>query len=77
MDPNFAAAYRGLASDYASLAEIGRASQYLGKAFELRSRVSEREKLAIAADYYRFVSGELDKAAQTYQEWVESQTPPA
>jgi eukaryotic-like serine/threonine-protein kinase len=72
IDPNFAAAYRGLASNYASLAEIGRASQYLGKAFELRSHVSEREKLAIAADYYRFVSGELDKAAQTYQEWVES-----
>jgi serine/threonine protein kinase/tetratricopeptide (TPR) repeat protein len=72
LDPNFAAAYRGLAGNYASLAEIGRASQYLGKAFELRSYVSEREKLAIAADYYRFVSGELDKAAQTYQEWVES-----
>jgi eukaryotic-like serine/threonine-protein kinase len=72
IDPNFAAAYRGLASNYASLAEIGRASQYLGKAFELRSHVSEREKLAIAADYYRFVSGELDKAAQTYQEWIES-----
>jgi eukaryotic-like serine/threonine-protein kinase len=72
IDPNFAAAYRGLASNYASLAEIGRASQYLGKAFQLRSHVSEREKLAIAADYYRFVSGELDKAAQTYQEWVES-----
>lgn len=72
LDPNFAAAYRGLASGYASLAETGRASQYLGKAFELRHNASEREKLYIAADYYRFVSGELDKAAQTYQEWVEN-----
>lgn len=72
LDPNFAAAYRGLASGYASLAETGRASQYLGKAFELRHHASEREKLYIAADYYRFVSGELDKAAQTYQEWVEN-----
>ncbi len=72
LDPNFAAAYRGLAGGYASLAETGRASQYLGKAFELRHHASEREKLAIAADYYRFVSGELDKAAQTYQEWIEN-----
>jgi eukaryotic-like serine/threonine-protein kinase len=72
LDPNFAAAYRGLASGYASLAETGRASEYLGKAFELRHHASEREKLAIAADYYRFVSGELDKAAQTYQEWIEN-----
>ena len=72
LDPNFAAAYRGLASGYASLAQTGRASEYLGKAFQLRQHVSEREKLVIAADYYRFVSGELDKAAQTYEEWIEN-----
>ena len=72
LDPNFAAAYRGLANSYASLAEMGRASEYQGKAFENRSHSSEREKLAIAADYYRFVTGELDKSAQTYQEWIEN-----
>ncbi len=72
LDPNFAAAYRGLANSYASLAEMGRASEYQGKAFEFRSHSSEREKLAIAADYYRFVTGELDKSAQTYQEWIEN-----
>jgi tetratricopeptide (TPR) repeat protein len=72
LDPSFAAAYRGLANSYASLAEIGRASEYQGKAFENRAHASEREKLAIAADYYRFVTGELDKAAQTYQEWIEN-----
>ncbi len=72
LDPSFAAAYRGLANSYASLAELGRASEYQGKAFEFRSHSSEREKLAIAADYYRFVTGELDKSAQTYQEWIEN-----
>ncbi|MGC2194816.1 MAG: protein kinase [Terriglobales bacterium] len=72
LDPNFAAAYRGLANSYASLAEFGRASDYQGKAFENRAHASEREKLAIAADYYRFVTGELDKAVQTYQEWIEN-----
>jgi eukaryotic-like serine/threonine-protein kinase len=38
----------------------------------LREHASEREKLRIAADYYTNVTGELDKAAQTYQETIES-----
>jgi eukaryotic-like serine/threonine-protein kinase len=38
----------------------------------LREHASEREKLGIAAEYYRNVTGELDKAAQTYQESIES-----
>ena len=58
--------------DYASLSELGRASEYFTKAFQLREHASEREKLAIAAYYYRAVTGELDKAAQTYQEHIES-----
>ena len=35
LDPEFAAAYRGLANSYASLAELGRASEYQGKAFDI------------------------------------------
>ena len=38
----------------------------------MREHASEREKLTIAADYYQNVTGELDKAAQTYQEEIES-----
>jgi eukaryotic-like serine/threonine-protein kinase len=38
----------------------------------LREHASEREKLAITADYYSSVTGELEKAEQTYQEWIES-----
>ena len=53
-------------------ARLGRASEYFTKAFQLREHASEREKLRIAADYYRNVTGELDKAAQTYQEAIES-----
>jgi hypothetical protein len=34
------------------LGEVGRASEYGAKAFELREHASEREKLAITADYY-------------------------
>src|ERR1700741_5316085 len=72
LDPNFALGYRGVGNDYVSLGELGRASEYFAKAFQLREHASEREKLAIAADYYQAATGELDKAAQTYQEEIES-----
>lgn len=72
LDPEFATAYEAIGLQYADLGELGRASQYLSKAFELRDHASEREKLAIAASYYRTVTGELDKAAQIYQQNIES-----
>jgi eukaryotic-like serine/threonine-protein kinase len=72
LDPNFATGYRAVGIDYNNLSEPGRASEYFTKAFQLREHASEREKLSIAADYYRNVTGELDKAAQTYQEQIES-----
>ena len=72
LDPNFAMGYLAVGDDYFSLGELGRASEYYTKAFQLREHASEREKLAITADYYRNVTGELDKAAQTYQQEIES-----
>ena len=72
LDPNFAMGYGAVGDDYASLSELGRASEYLTKAFQLREHASEREKLHIAADYFQSVTGELSKAAQTYQEEIES-----
>src|SRR3984957_15630898 len=72
LDPNFAMGYRGVGESYLSLAELGRAGEYFTKAFELREHASEHEKLLIAATYYRSVTGELGKAAQTYQEEIES-----
>ncbi len=72
LDPNFAMAYRAVGIDYASLSELGRANEYFTKAFQLREHASEREKLTIAAEYYSYATGELDKAAQTFQEEIES-----
>jgi tetratricopeptide (TPR) repeat protein len=72
LDPNFATGYGALGGDYLSLSELGRASEYFTKAFQLREHASEREKLLIAADYYSDVTGELDKAAETYQQAIES-----
>jgi tetratricopeptide (TPR) repeat protein len=72
LDSNFASGYWSLANDYFSMSEPERASDYLTKAFELREHASEREKLRIAADYYTFVTGQLDKAAKLFQEWSEN-----
>jgi DNA-binding winged helix-turn-helix (wHTH) protein/tetratricopeptide (TPR) repeat protein len=71
LDPDFAMAYRALGIDYATLSELGRASEYFSKAFQLREHASERERLTISADYYSYATGELDKAAQTFREEME------
>jgi|HubBroStandDraft_6_1064221.scaffolds.fasta_scaffold00005_113 Tfp pilus assembly protein PilF/predicted Ser/Thr protein kinase len=72
LDPNFARGYNALGADYAGLGEVGRASEYIAKAFQLRDHASEREKLLITANYHLNVTGELDKAAQAFKEQIEN-----
>jgi eukaryotic-like serine/threonine-protein kinase len=72
LDPNFAEGYLAMGSNYNNIDETGRAREYFARAFQLREHASEWEKLNIAAVYYRNVTGELDKTAQTYQEWIAS-----
>jgi eukaryotic-like serine/threonine-protein kinase len=71
LDPTFAIGYQGVGVDYYVLGEVGRANEYFRKAFELRDHASEREKLAITADYYSTVTGEQEKAAQAYQQAIQ------
>jgi eukaryotic-like serine/threonine-protein kinase len=72
LDPNFAMGYDALGENYWTLGELGRAKEYFAKAFALRGNTTEREKRAISGGYYLVVIGDLDKAAQTYQEEIES-----
>jgi predicted Zn-dependent protease len=74
LDPNFALAYNQLGFSYSNLGENSLAAQNVAKAFVLRERVGEREKLIIQSDYYLIVSGDLEKARQSYELW--SQTYP-
>ena len=71
LDPEFAVCHRVLGAVYAALGQQDRASEYYTRAFRLRDHASEWEKLAIAGDYYLFVTGELDKAAEAYERWIE------
>lgn len=72
LDPNFAAAYSALGISYYNLREPGLASKNLQKAYDLRDKVSEREKFRISGNYYLLVTGELEKAIQTYETWAQT-----
>jgi tetratricopeptide (TPR) repeat protein len=69
LDPYFAIAYARLAVVYTNegQSELSRlASQ---KAYELRDRVSEREKLYVEWSYYGNVTGQWDKTNETLDLW--------
>ena len=72
LDPNFAMAYYDVGDGYYSLNQLGRASQYYTKAFELRQHANDRSKLLITGNYYSTVTGEHDKAARTFHEMIET-----
>jgi eukaryotic-like serine/threonine-protein kinase len=67
VDPNFAYAYAGLAVQYYNSNQPKLAAEYAEKAFALRDRVSELEKLRISSFYYTFVTGEVDKQIEVLQ----------
>jgi eukaryotic-like serine/threonine-protein kinase len=74
LDPNFALAYAALASCHYDLGESDKAAEYAKKAYELRDRVSERERFVIESRYHLFATGDLEKARQVMELW--SQTYP-
>jgi tetratricopeptide (TPR) repeat protein len=69
LDPSFAMAHLGAAIAYANLRESEPSRQALQRAFNLRDRTSEIERLQIAATYYQFV-GNYSQAARTYGDWT-------
>jgi serine/threonine protein kinase/DNA-binding winged helix-turn-helix (wHTH) protein/tetratricopeptide (TPR) repeat protein len=71
LDPGFASAYNVLGGGYYDLGQPTRAAAYIAKAFSLRERASEYEKLGITMQYYIHVTGELGKVVQICQEFVE------
>ena len=72
LDPTFAAADSALGITFINLREPGLASENLQKAYDLRDKVSERERFRISANYYLLVTGELEKAIQTYETWAQT-----
>jgi eukaryotic-like serine/threonine-protein kinase len=72
LDPTFALAYAALSVSYFNLNQAGLAAENATKAYELRDRVSERERYRISTIYYHAVTGELQKSMEVYELWSKS-----
>jgi len=72
LDPNFAMAWVGLGVSYANLGESGLSNDAFSKAFELRDRVSDRERFRIESVYYMYALGDLEKARQTFDQYAQA-----
>jgi eukaryotic-like serine/threonine-protein kinase len=72
LDPNFAMAYAMLGTCHSSLGDTTLGAKNTSKAYELRERASEPEKFYIESHYFHFVTGDLEKARQTYELWAQS-----
>ncbi len=65
LDPNFAMAYARMSVTYTNLSDEQRSEENARRAYELREKVSERERFFIEVNS----EGELEKAAQTLELW--------
>jgi len=70
LDPNFAMAYARIGVHYGNQQQLELAKEYVQKAYDLRDRVSERERLYITEKYYNYITGEIDKAVETLKTWA-------
>src|SRR5262245_21339252 len=70
LDPDFALAQALLSGVYANAGQTALAPEFSRKAFELRDRVSERERFFISWRYYRDAAQAWDKALELAQSWT-------
>ena len=72
IDPKFAIAHAGLGLSYSSVGESVLSAESTTKAWQLRERVSDPEKFFIDFTYDREVVGNLERAYQTLELWVQT-----
>ena len=71
-DPDFALAHARLSTVYGNMGEGLRSREHITKAYALKDRVSEPERLYILARYYQMVEGGAQKTIETYQLWTQT-----
>ena len=69
LDPNFAVAHARLATVLGNLAQDEAGREHYVRAFELRDRLGELERLYVSVHYYNSVTGEVEKAGAIYEQW--------
>jgi tetratricopeptide (TPR) repeat protein len=71
-DPQFALAHARLGTVYANMGERVLSRTHTTKAYELKDRVSEPERLYITARYHTTVEVSTQKAIDAYQVWIQT-----
>jgi serine/threonine protein kinase/tetratricopeptide (TPR) repeat protein len=72
IDPDFALAHARLGTVYSNIQEWDKAVYHKTRAYELRDRVTEKERLYITGHYYSTVTGELSKEIDAYQIYAQT-----
>ncbi len=72
IDPKFAMAYANLGLSYSSVGESVLSAESTTRAWQLRDRVSDPERLFIDFTYDRQMTGNLEKAYQTLELWIQT-----
>jgi tetratricopeptide (TPR) repeat protein/predicted Ser/Thr protein kinase len=72
LDPNFALAYAWMGVGYNDMGELSMDVESTRKAYELRDRTSEPEKYFITARFHKVVTGDLKKAEEALQLWIQA-----
>jgi tetratricopeptide (TPR) repeat protein len=72
LDPNFALAYAWLGLSFNDMGELSMDAECTRKAYELRDRTSEPEKYFITARFHKVVTGNMEKAEEALQLWIQA-----
>ena len=72
LDPNFALAYAWLGLSFNGMGELSMDVECTRKAYELRDRTSEPEKYFITARFHKVVTGNMEKAEESLQLWIQA-----
>lgn len=71
LDPKFASAYESLGSTFYESCDNAQAADYFTKAYALRDRGTERERLAIEISYYGYALNDYEEAIRRTRQFVE------
>ena len=72
IDSNFASAYATIGRMYGDIGESALSAENTSKAYQLRDRASDQEKFFISLNYDLQVTGNLEKAQQTCELWMQT-----
>jgi serine/threonine protein kinase/tetratricopeptide (TPR) repeat protein len=80
LDRNFAMAHARMGTCFGNLGQTTRSAESTRKAYDLRERVSERERFYITSHYEGYVTGNLEASRKIYELWAQTyprdDTPP-